>query len=444
MYADKDRARIGRYACENGNERARKRFLSEFPSLTESTIRNFKKLYWTKLKEESKKAAPEVISTLSVQRRGRPPYMLELDDKLIRFLRAIRSKGGVVNIHVVRATAEALINSNPSLIQHFCTLDMSRSWVHSIYRRMGMSRRLGTTGRPPVPRGIYEECRLDYLRDIKHNVDLYSIPPELVMNADQTPSSYVSVGKLTMAKEGSKSVPIKGLTDKRNITLTFVITLSGQFLPMQVIYSGKTKASQPRCFTFPKGFCISQNPNHWSNEKETLRLIHEVINPYVISIRKKMNLPESQKALLVWDAFKGQMTEAVRAELELLSIKMVQVPANMTHFFQPLDLTVNGAAKQLTKKAFVTYYSDTVTKQLEAGKQVEDIEVDLRLSVIKPLHAQWLVDVYNYFSTDAGREIIFKGWKKAGIHGLLDGSTVLPPENPFEPIYLNDQQLCIV
>ena len=54
--------------------------------------------------------------------------------------------------------------------------------------------------------------------------DSFSIPPELVLNADQTPSSYVSVGKLTMAKKGAQSGPTCGLTDKRNITLTFVVT----------------------------------------------------------------------------------------------------------------------------------------------------------------------------------------------------------------------------
>ena len=90
------------------------------------------------------------------------------------------------------------------------------------------------------------------------------IPPELILNADQTPSSYVSVGKLTMPAQGSKSISIKGLTDKRNITLTFVISLSVKFLLMQIIYGGQTKASQPRGFVFPKGFSISQNPQHWS------------------------------------------------------------------------------------------------------------------------------------------------------------------------------------
>ena len=97
------------------------------------------------------------------------------------------------------------------------------------------------------------------------------------------------------------------------------------------------------------------------------------------------------------------------------------VPANMTHFFQPLDLTVNGIGKQFMKEEFITYYSDVVEKQqLESGTELQDIEVDFRLSVLKPLHAQWLVNMYNFFFTERGRVIISKGWKKAGIAGLLD------------------------
>lgn len=90
----------------------------------------------------------------------------------------------MVNSHVVRATAGALIKSNPSMIQYFSRFDMPRSWVQSIYRRMGYSRRLGTTGRPPVLR------RLDFLRAIDQKIKAYSIPPELIMNSDQTPSAY--------------------------------------------------------------------------------------------------------------------------------------------------------------------------------------------------------------------------------------------------------------
>ena len=94
---------------------------------------------------------------------------------------------------------------------------------------------------------------------------------------------------------------------------------------------------------------------------------------------------------MIWDVFRGQMTDKVKEQLTELNIEYVYVPANMTHFFQPLDLTVNGCAKQRMKKEFVTYYSSAIKQQLDSGKQLEDIEVDFRLSVLKPLHAKWLV-----------------------------------------------------
>ena len=47
-----------------------------------------------------------------------------------------------------------------------------------------------------------------------------------------------------MAEKGSKHVSIAGGTDKRCITLTVTERMSGQLLPLQVIYKGKTE----RCF----------------------------------------------------------------------------------------------------------------------------------------------------------------------------------------------------
>ena len=70
----------------------------------------------------------------------------------------------------------------------------------------------------------------------------------------------------------------------------------------------------------------------------------------------------------------------VKCKLQSSSIDLVPVPANMTHFFQPLDLTVNRAAKNLTKTEFISYYSRCIQQQLDAGKLLEDVEVSLRLN----------------------------------------------------------------
>ena len=72
---------------------------------------------------------------------------------------------------------------------------------------------------------------------------------------------------------------------------------------------------------------------------------------------------------------------------------------------------------------------------MENGRNIDNIEVDLRLTAIKPLHAQWLVSMYNFFTSSKGAPIIGKEWKKAGVKGLFNGTTTIPPADPFSRIY---------
>ena len=55
--------------------------------------------------------------------------------------------------------------------------------------------------------------------------------------------------------KGVKHVPIKGVDDKRQITATFAVSASGDFLPMQLIYAGDKKM-------FAKVYISTQFPRH--------------------------------------------------------------------------------------------------------------------------------------------------------------------------------------
>lgn len=83
----------------------------------------------------------------------------------------------------------------------------------------------------------------------------------------------------------------------------------------------------------------------------------------------------------------------------------------MMHFFQPLDLTVNGEAKKFVKKEFITCYSNAVQQQLQNGKNMEDIKVNLNLTVINPQHAQWLVHMCNYLTGANGKKYYYQRLK---------------------------------
>ena len=44
----------------------------------------------------------------------------------------------------------------------------------------------------------------------------------------------------TLAEKGCKTISIAGTTGNRMMTATFAITLSGNYLPIQLTYGGKT------------------------------------------------------------------------------------------------------------------------------------------------------------------------------------------------------------
>ena len=51
-----------------------------------------------------------------------------------------------------------------------------------------------------------------------------------------------------------------------------------------------------------------------------------------------------------------------------------------------LDLNVNGDAKEPLKVKFEFWYAQHITNQLEGGSSVYNIQVPLKLSVIKLIH----------------------------------------------------------
>ena len=55
---------------------------------------------------------------------------------------------------------------------------------------------------------------------------------------------------------------------------------------------------------------------------------------------------------------------------------------------------------------------------LENDQELHDTEVDYRSSVLKSLHAYWLISCYNHISSPEYKAIILSGWKKSGVLAL--------------------------
>ena len=88
------------------------------------------------------------------------------------------------------------------------------------------------------------------------------------------------------------------------------------------------------------------------------------------------------------------------------------VPPSCTDRLQPLDVSVNKAVKEFLCTKFQKWYAAQICCQLDE-KQAADETVDLALSIVKPLGAKWLIEMYDYFLQKP--EVITNGFLKAAL-----------------------------
>ena len=98
----------------------------------------------------------------------------------------------------------------------------------------------------------------------------HSIPPELVINLDETGLPLVTVSQWTLEEEGA----VTGLEDKRQITGLLACTVGGEMLPTQLLYEGTTERCYPVKLKFPPGWDVWHSSTHWS--------MHAIISCYVL------------------------------------------------------------------------------------------------------------------------------------------------------------------
>ena len=117
------------------------------------------------------------------------------------------------------------------------------------------------------------------------------------------------------------------------------------------------------------------------------------------------------------------------------NISIVNVPRNMTKYYQPLNLTVNGYCKKFLKHKFTQWYSVEVTRQLSNKVALEDLQVKLQLAKLKPLQACWIIEFFNEMTASKSSEIIGSGWNASGIKDANKlGTENLPSLHPFEEL----------
>ena len=190
------------------------------------------------------------------------------------YIKALRESGAVINTAIVRAAAEGIVKAEDSNLLK-CNgghIECTKHWAVNMLGRLGYVKRKANS-KAKVSVEDFEAAKLQFIFDISAIREMEGIPNQLVLNWDHTGINYIPVSSWTMAKEGTKRIEIGGLGDKRQLTLVLAGSLSGNILPFQVIYTGKT----PKCLPsleFPADWDLAFTPNNWANEGTTERYIN--------------------------------------------------------------------------------------------------------------------------------------------------------------------------
>ena len=144
--------------------------------------------------------------------RGRPLTLGNLDEKVQKYIRALRKAGTPVNARVVLAAAEGIVKATDRtlLFENGGHIKLSLDWAYSFLRRMGYVKRKATTKARTSLTQEYK--KKGYLRQAVRDG---KVPPELVINWDQTGVNVVPSSQWTQAEKGTSRVEIAGAGDKR-------------------------------------------------------------------------------------------------------------------------------------------------------------------------------------------------------------------------------------
>jgi hypothetical protein len=250
-----------------------------------------------------------------------------IDEAVAEFVREQRSKSLPVTraMLILKAketsNAEGCENSKASL-----------GWLTNFMKQYGFSLRRRTSICQKLP-PFYEEKLISFQRYVINLRKQHEYLFNRIGNADETAVYFDMLRNTTVSTTGAKEV--KMLTtgyEKHRVTVMLCVTADGCKLPPYLIFKRKTV---PKREIFPKDVIICANEKGWMTESMMLDWVPMVWGRRPGACRK-------ERSMLVLDAFKGHITEAVKARFPMMiNTDPVIIPGGMTSQVQPLDVGIN-------------------------------------------------------------------------------------------------------
>lgn len=232
------------------------------------------------------------------------------------------------------------------------------------------------------------------IRKLRHQ---NQYPLATIGNMDETPLWMDMPGETTVSRAGERTITVRTTGhDKGRFTVVISAMADGRKLKPYVVFKGVRPVAE---LAKIPGVVVAYSKNGWMNEELTKDWL----------TRAWGSLSFSQR-LLVWDAYKCHITDAVTSHARRTTKTDVSIiPGGLTGYLQPADVSWNKPFKQ-AYKALYNEWMATGEKSYTAAGNVRAPD--------KALCLKWVREAWSSVTT----EVVIKSFRVCGISVSTDGS----------------------
>ena len=153
------------------------------------------------------------------------------------------------------------------------------------------------------------------------------------------------------------------VNEKQGITCMATITAAGSSLKSYFVKKGTTD----RCLSRMRARNIScvYSDNGWMTEATCINYINDIVLPHL----------NGSPGCLIWDIYAAHTTNKVKQHCDERNIKLIYVPASLTHKRQPLDTHIFGVIKQQYKIFYCTkvFFKNHNIEQIDSIQKFKNV-----------------------------------------------------------------------
>jgi hypothetical protein len=226
----------------------------------------------------------------------------------------------------------------------------------------------------------------DYVTSVRDTIERLQIPPQNIVNMDETNVDFNSVAVHTFAPRGSRTVSIRGAGTSNRCTVALACSSTGVKLPPFVIYKGVPGPTgrisrEFATLPYPVRLHYTVQRKGWMDEERMLLWVDKVWRPFVLNRGTTM---------LILDAFVVHSTARVKAAFDALGTHVEFIPAGYTGTLQVLDVGINKPFKDNIRNRFELFMSQEENQRPSRLNVAEWIDYSWQQITTETILNTWL------------------------------------------------------